>query len=117
MLLHVRTVLVETAAAAAQAEERAYFYVDGLQLRDDAALEKAGAVLAASKRLASEMRAVSGQMQRQVAVNVARLTTAVKKKRYNTIISFLLYNMVDFLGVSEGNLTSAIVCATHLFYF
>ena len=57
--------------------------------------------MAISRRLASEMEFLEGEIQRQLSVNAVALTDKVKRFNYGATISALLYIMIYIMGVRQ----------------
>ena len=67
-----------------------------LKYKDELELEN---TLVVSRKLASEMESLSGEIQRQLSINAVALTDQVKLFNYRKTISSLLYIMYYFTGV------------------
>ena len=67
-----------------------------LRYQDDYELENK---LAISRRIASEMEFLEGEIQRQLSINSFALTNKIKRSNYGQTIMALLYIMINIMGV------------------
>ena len=66
------------------------------QYEDDSELEK---TLDVSRLLASEMDSLVGEIQRQLSVNAAALTSTVNRANYGQAVAYVLYILTAIMGV------------------
>ena len=70
-----------------------------LRYQDDYELENK---LAISRRIASEMEFLEGEIQRQLSINAIALTNKIKRSNYGQTIMALLYIMINIMGVRKN---------------
>ena len=70
-----------------------------LRYQDDYELENK---LAISRRIASEMEFLEGEIQRQLSINAIALTNKIKRSNYGQTIMALLYIMINIMGVRQN---------------
>ena len=58
--------------------------------------------LAISRRIASEMEFLEGEIQRQLSINAIALTNKVKRSNYGQTVMALLYIMINIMGVRQN---------------
>lgn len=70
-----------------------------LNYQDDYEMENK---LAISRRIASEMKFLEGEIQRQLSINAIALTNKIKRSNYGQTIMALLYIMINIMGVRQN---------------
>ena len=70
-----------------------------LRYQDD---YEAGNKLGISRRIASEMEFLEGEIQRQLSINAIALTNKIKRSNYGQTIMALLYIMINIMGVRQN---------------